>query len=157
MIIYTKEFAKQSEENRMFQNKRIIITGGANGIGRCIAQAFLSEGAFVTVIDIDKESGETLQRNYKNLNFFHGDIAEKEVLEQFVQSINSTVNCLINNAGIGRGGLLSACTYEDFEYVQRVGLTAPYYLVQQLVQNNLLATNGIYRKHIFYSCFTITA
>ena len=124
--------------------KHIVITGGANGIGRCIAEAFLREGADVTVIDIDidKSAGDALQEAYANLRFFHGDIAEKETLERFVDSLSQPVDFLINNACIGRRGLLSHCSYEDFEYVQRVGVTAPYYLTSLLLQRELLAQNA---------------
>jgi len=118
-----------------FTNKHAVIIGGANGIGQCIAETFLREGAAVTIIDIDN-------RPLEGANFFHGDIAEKEVLERFVDSLGKPVDCLINNACIGRGGLLSGCSYEDFEYVQRVGVTAPFYLTQLLIQKNLLAPNA---------------
>ena len=119
--------------------KSVIVTGGANGIGRCIAEAFLREGATVAIIDTDKSAGERLQQRYEGLRFFHGDVGEKSVLEDFVSSFDSPVECVINNACAGRGGLLSGCTYEEFEYVQRVGVTAPYYLASLLLRNNLLA------------------
>jgi len=84
-----------------------------------------------------------LQSRYENLHFFPGDIAEKTILENFVNSLNNNpVNCLINNACIGCGGLLSGCSYEEFEYVQRIGVTAPYYLTSLLLQKNLLAPNA---------------
>ena len=114
-----------------FTNKHAVITGGSNGIGRCIAEAFLREGAAVTIIDIDKKAPEDAQ-------FFHGDIADKATLEAFAASLKQPADYLINNACISRKGLLSGCTYEDFEYVQRVGVTAPYYLTSLLMQNNLL-------------------
>jgi len=117
-----------------FTNKHTVITGGANGIGRCIVEAFLREGAAVTVIDMGN-------RSLDGAKFFHGDIAEKEVLERFVDSLDKPVNCLINNACIGRGGLLD-CSYKDFEYVQRVGVTAPFYLTHLLMQKDLLAPNA---------------
>ena len=125
-----------------YDKKHAVITGGANGIGRCIAETFLREGAVVTVIDIDKSAGDALQKLHENLIFFHGDIAKKETLERFVDSLSKPVDCLINNACIGRSGLLSGCSYEDFEYVQRVGVTAPYYLTSLLLQRDLLAENA---------------
>jgi NAD(P)-dependent dehydrogenase (short-subunit alcohol dehydrogenase family) len=125
-----------------YKNKHVIITGGANGIGRCVAETFMREGAVVTIIDTDKRTGKKLQSQYEKLHFFHGDIAEKTVLENFVASINTSVNYLINNACISRGGLLSGCSYEEFEYVQRIGVTAPYYLTSLLLQKNLLAQNA---------------
>ena len=126
----------------IFKNKHAIITGGANGIGKSIVLTFLREGASVTVIDIDKASGEALQAENSNLSFYHGDIAEKEALERFIESLDKPVDCLINNACIGRGGLLSGCSYEDFEYVQRVGVTAPFYITQQLMKKKLLAAGA---------------
>ena len=122
-----------------FEKKHIIITGAANGIGRCIAEAFLREGAEVTVIDLDKQAGEDLQNSCINLRFFHGDIAEKTTLDHFVESLSRPVDCLINNACIGRRGLLSGCSYHDFEYVQRVGVTAPFYLSSLFLQKELFS------------------
>jgi len=123
-------------------NKHAVITGGANGIGRCIAEAFLKSGAVVTIIDIDDKAGGLLQSSYKGLRFYHGDIAEKTVLDNFVNSLDRPVDCLINNACLSRQGILSDCSYEDFEYVQRVGVTAPFYLTSLLLRNNLLAPNA---------------
>ena len=93
----------------------------------------------VTVIDLDKEAGEKLQGCLEKLTFYHGDIAEKAVLERFVGALNYPVDGLINNACLGRRGLLSGCSYEDFEYVQRVGVIAPYYLTSLLLRANLLS------------------
>jgi NAD(P)-dependent dehydrogenase (short-subunit alcohol dehydrogenase family) len=125
-----------------FKGKHAIVTGGANGIGRCVAETFMREGAMVTIIDINKPAGEKMQNRYGNLHFFHGDIAEKIVLEKFVHSLINPVNCVVNNACIGCGGLLSGCSYEKFEYVQRIGVTAPYFLTNLLLHNNLLAQNA---------------
>jgi NAD(P)-dependent dehydrogenase (short-subunit alcohol dehydrogenase family) len=55
-------------------------------------------------------------------------------------NFNSTHAIITGGAnGIGRGGILSGCSYEDFEYVQRVGVVAPYYLTSLLLQRGLLA------------------
>lgn len=119
--------------------KHTIVTGGANGIGRAIALAFLREGGSVTIIDIDDNAGNALAKEQENLRFFHGDIGEKKVLDDFVTAVTLPVDCLVNNACVSRRGILSGCTYKDFEYVQRVGVTAPYYLTEQLVKQGLLA------------------
>ena len=118
-----------------FKNKHAVITGGSNGIGRCIAETFFRERAAVTVIDIDR-------REHEGVQFFHGDIADKNVLESFIDSLERPVDYLINNACIGRGGLLTPCSYEDFEYVQRVGVTVPFYLTSLLLQKNLFNENA---------------
>lgn len=125
-----------------FTNKLAIITGGANGIGRYIAEAFLSAGADAAIIDMDKTAGEALQSRFPNLHFFHGDIAEKATLESFADTLARPVDILINNACINRKGLLSGGSWEDFEYVQRMGVTAPYYLTSLLLQRNLLVAGA---------------
>ena len=126
----------------MSESKHVVITGGAKGIGRCIAETFLREDAFVTIIDIDESAGQQLQERHDKLRFYHGDIAEKATLESFVEFMDIPVNYLVNNACTTRDGILSGCSYEDFEYVQRVGVTAPYYLTSLLIQKKLLDSNA---------------
>ena len=122
-----------------FTNKHAIITGGANGIGRCISETFLAANAKVTVIDTDAQAGQYLCSRFPNLQFFHGDISDRAILDIFVENLQQPVDFLINNACVGRKGLLSNCSWEDFEYVQRIGVTAPYYLTSMLMQKGLLA------------------
>ena len=105
-----------------YENKVVIVTGGASGIGRCIADEFRACGAHVYVID--KQAGD----------HFVGDIASKETLEAFVQEILSKhawVDVVINNAlPLMRG--IDECSYEEFQYALSVGVTAPFYLVKLL-------------------------
>ena len=102
----------------MFQDKIVAVTGGANGIGKCIAEEFRKNGAIVYVIDIAEG------------DHFVGDIADKATLEQFADMILSAhghVDILVNNAlPIMRG--IDECTYEAFSYALAVGVTAPFYL-----------------------------
>ena len=106
----------------MFQNKVVVITGGASGIGKCIAQEFQKGGAKVCVID--KVPGE----------HFVGDISDKAVLEAFAEKVlaeHGHVDILVNNAlPIMRG--IDTCTYEEFQYALAVGVTAPFYLSKLL-------------------------
>jgi len=125
-----------------YSNIHAVVTGGANGIGRCIGEAFLGAGAAVTVIDTDQDTGVAFRHRFERLRFFHGDIAEKAVLETFSASLDRPVDCLIHNACLSRGGLLSGCSWADFEYVQRVGVTAPFYLTNLLLRRELLAPSA---------------
>ena len=103
-----------------FNNKVVVITGGARGIGKCMAEEFQSAGATVCVIDM-------LDNPY-----FVGDLADKATLERFAKRVidgYGRVDVLINNAAPLSLGI-SNCTYEDFEYAQRVGVTAPFYLAK---------------------------
>lgn len=105
-----------------FQNKVVVITGGASGIGRCIAQMFQKEGAYVCVIDICEN------------DYFIGDIGIKADLEAFVQKVihdYGHVDYIINNAKPLFKGI-DECSYEEFNYALQVGVTAPFYLVKLL-------------------------
>ncbi|MCL2062900.1 MAG: SDR family oxidoreductase [Candidatus Cloacimonetes bacterium] len=121
------------------KSKHAVITGGANGIGRCITETFLHSDIEVTLIDIDKIAGEKLQIRFPEIQFFHGDIGEKNILDKFVETIGKPVDFLINNACVSRKGILSGCSWEDFDLVQRVGVIAPYYLTKLLYQKKLLS------------------
>ncbi|MDR1643736.1 MAG: SDR family oxidoreductase [Clostridiales bacterium] len=120
--------------NASFHGKAAIVTGGANGIGRCIAKRLSSLGVQVHVIDTDKEAGEK-----SGLSFFHGDIADKGTLDRFIGALAGSVDIIINNACVSRRGLLSGCSYEDFEYVLRIGVTAPYYITSALLEKGMLS------------------
>jgi len=117
--------------------KTCIVTGGANGIGKRITERLIEEGDFVAVIDVDQNAGELLAKRYpsESLMFYHGDITEPEVIEQFVTELiklHPSVDIVINNACVGKGGL-NTCSYEDFNYVLRLGVSAPFYLTKLLM------------------------
>lgn len=107
-------------ENMRFKDKVVVVSGGAMGIGKCITDMFFKEGAHVCVIDI-------LENDY-----FQGDIGDKQTLIDFSKKVINDyghVDYIINNAKPIMKGL-NDCSYEEFEYALKVGVTAPFMLVK---------------------------
>ena len=108
---------------KLFEGRTAVVTGGAHGIGRAVADAFLREGAAVHIID--RTPGD----------WFVGDVADKAALERFAAEVTAQsgrVDFLVNNAlPLMRG--IDTCSWEDFSYALAVGVTAPFYLTKLLL------------------------
>lgn len=103
-----------------FAGKIAVVTGGVRGIGKTICEEFRKAGAVVCILDQEEN------------DYFTGDLAEESVLRAFSGKVirdYGRVDFLINNAMLTRGGLPD-CSYEDFNYVLRVGVAAPYMLTR---------------------------
>ena len=104
----------------MFHNKVVVITGGAGGIGKTICEEFTKVGAKVCVIDVAENP------------FFMGDIGDEQTLERFAAKVikeHGHVDFLINNAPPLFKGI-DTCSWDEFNYALRVGVSAPYRLTQ---------------------------
>ena len=112
------------------------ITGATSGIGRAFAEAYAKLGYDLILI------GRRQALLEKNAQFFEEhyhvfcqclflDLASADAIDTLSEKLRSTtVDVLINNACLHRQRLLASCSCEDFNYVLRVGVTAPYMLTQ---------------------------
>lgn len=104
----------------MFENKVAVVTGGAHGIGKCICEEFEKAGVEVCTIDLQENP------------YFVGDIGDDETLCRFAAKVIADyghVDVLINNARPLFKGI-DSCTWEEFNYALRVGVSAPFRLTQ---------------------------
>ncbi len=123
-------------------SKVCVITGGANGIGRCLVESFASNGYAVAFSDVDAERGEMLAHSINSegseCQFFHGDMANEADVQAFVKTALNRfekVDALINNACLSKRGILSGCSWTDFSYVLSLGITAPYMLCKLFMEH----------------------
>ena len=116
-----------------FNDKVVIVTGGGQGIGRCIAQTFAEKGAKVVIADIDDEAGIENEKYIKSKGgdclFVHTDVSLEEDVRNLVDKTIKTygkIDILINNAGIGSGGTIYTRPMEEWDRVINVNLRGTY-------------------------------
>lgn len=108
------------------QGKEILVTGGANGIGKAITMAFLERGAKVWIIDKKEEAGKALEAGLSekgfHASFVKVDVSIEEELNQLFDRLsqeNVVLDSLINNAGISFFVPLDELTIDHWEKVMR--------------------------------------
>lgn len=126
-------------EIKRYENKIAIVTGAANGIGKCMVQRLVDEGAKVAAFDIDIE---TLQENYKdykeNVLPVYCNVASKASVDEAVEKVLDVfghIDVLFSNAGIiGRDSLLNT-TEESWRRVLDVNLTGTFFMNQAVLKS----------------------
>ena len=106
------------------RGKVAVVTGGASGIGRAMAEAFTAAGMRVVIADVEAAA---LERTATELGVrgVRVDVTKPEDLESLAQAVKDefgTCHVLCNNAGVGGGGLLQELTMRDWKWVIDVNL-----------------------------------
>ena len=119
---------------RGLTNKRVIITGGASGIGAATAQRFLEEGSRVCVLDVNKEACKQIQEELpgleKTLVVDVSDVKQVEAAFAELDALWGGVDVLINNAGISIRHKFLDITPEEWTKIQSVNLNGIFYMAQ---------------------------
>ena len=112
-----------------YQNKNVIITGGASGIGRAASLAFAKQGATVHIIELKETGWEELEAEISAMGqkaFIHlCDVSRQESIVQVMQEIGR-VDVLVNNAGIAHIGKVTTTTEEDLDRLFQVNVKGVY-------------------------------
>lgn len=138
----------QSIYSNEFENKIVVVTGGAQGIGKAISQLFLQHQSYVLIIDKDEEALMELKQEeflpFEKADYYICDLSKQEEIEIVCQSILEKyeyVDILINNAGVGSTKSIFERPNEEWDYVLNVNLKAPYLMTKYLAQS--MNENGV--------------
>ena len=148
---------------RGLEGKRVLVTGGASGIGAATAVRFLEEGARVVVLDLDERALEDFDHQHADLRgTILADVSDTkavakafEILDEFMGGLD----VLINNAGISIRHTFMEITPEEWRTVMDVNLNGVFYVAQQAARCmlesdggcilNMGSTNGLRGYHYY--------
>jgi 3-oxoacyl-[acyl-carrier protein] reductase len=127
-------------------NTVTIITGGAQGIGRAIAEYLADKGGDIAIFDIidGNEVLSTIREKGKKAEFYQVDVSDFKAVEEAVNSVIKNmgqVNNLVNNAGITADKLLLRMKEEDWDRVIRVNLKSVFNCTRAAIRH-MLKTGG---------------
>ena len=148
---------------RGLTGKRVLITGGAGGIGSATAQRFVGEGARVAVIDRDEAAGQRLCQALPALAvFIPADVADPDSVAQAFEQLDQLfggLDVLINNAGISIRQAFLDITPAEWRSVLDINLNGVFYVAQQAARRmsaggggvilNMGSTNGLAGYHYY--------
>lgn len=117
-----------------FSGKRVLITGGGQGIGYKMTEDFLSSGAEVIVWERSSQNLEKLQKLSSSKLMAHQvDVSSRESCEQAVSSLKEPIDFLINNAGILKDRSFSKMTWEEYSSVIQTNLDGVFFVTKSLL------------------------
>jgi meso-butanediol dehydrogenase / (S,S)-butanediol dehydrogenase / diacetyl reductase len=132
---------------RGVQNKRVLITGGASGIGAATAARFLEEGAQVVVLDRDEKGRAAIQKQLPKLaGTVAADVSNlAQVQSAFAETVRilGAVDVLINNAGISIRHNFLDITPEEWDRTLAVNLTGVFYMAQTAARHMWERSSGV--------------
>ena len=113
-----------------FENKVVMVTGGAAGIGRVTAENFAGEGARIAICDVNPEAGEAAAKALgPEASFEQVDVASTTAVSNWVAGVfdkYGQIDVLVNNAGITRDSLIMRMKEEDWDAVISVNLKSAF-------------------------------
>jgi len=132
-----------------FEGKRVLITGGANGIGRCLADLFARQGATLILVDLDgpalEETAGELARQAAAVHTYVLDVSDAHAVAEMAGEVIGQLgglDILVNNAGIAHIGELVETPIDTWKKLMDVDLWGPLYLVDAFMPSMVEAGAG---------------
>jgi all-trans-retinol dehydrogenase (NAD+) len=132
-----------------FLDKVTLITGGASGIGRLMAQQIAARGSHVVLWDIDDEglahSAEETTSAGKKITAYHCDISDRQVVYRTAERVKrevGKVDILINNAGVVSGRPFPECTDEQLRRTMEINTLAHFWTVKAFLPDMISSNSG---------------
>lgn len=134
----------------VFEGRSVIVTGASRGLGRAIAERFLSEGAAVALVDIDRA---TLREAEEELRDGHGervlaegcDVTSRTEVAKATASIigrRGRIDVLVNNAGVSTCSPIEELAESDWDRVMDVNAKGTFLCCQSVVPHMIAAGRG---------------
>ncbi len=119
------------------QDKVVIITGGAGGIGSGMAKAMVKEGAIVTIVDLNEETGKAMEKELQQISpksmFLQANLTEREHLPKIIDTVVAKygkLDVLVNNAHASIQVTIEETTQADLDLSFNTGFYPTFYLMQ---------------------------
>ena len=129
------------------EGKRVLITGGARGIGRATALRFLEEGSRVGILDMDPAGLDEVVSKYSNLEIIvQADVAKLKDVQKAFQKIDEVwggLDVLINNAGISLRHPFLEIKEEEWQKVLAINLDGIFYVAQEAARRMIKDKGGV--------------
>jgi 3-oxoacyl-[acyl-carrier protein] reductase len=140
----------------LMEDKVVLITGGAAGIGKATASRFIEEGAQAVICDVDREAGEaTVNELGPQAEFYKVDVSDRQAVQAWVDDVitrNKRIDVLVNNAGVLRdnqlvrvknGELIKQMSEQDFDLVISVNLKGVFNCAQAVSTHMIRQGGGV--------------
>jgi len=133
----------------MVKDQVAIITGGARGIGKSIADKFAENGANLVIIDVNEEAAQQTANEYKAKGIkaiaLKVDVSSPEEVDKMVKDVLAEfgkIDILINNAGITRDNLMLRMSESDWDLVLSINLKGVFLCTKAVLRPMAKAKGG---------------
>ena len=128
------------------KDKNIIVTGASGGIGNSIVEKLSQNGANILATGTRMEKLEELKEKFNNIKILKFDISQHDKIEEFIENatkeLGSSLDCIVNNAGITKDNLTIRMSLEEWSKVININLTSTFLMCKYSIKKMLKNKSG---------------